>query len=381
MKKRNFVAIVMAIVLCLSFMTTTSFAEKLINGIVIRANTKEVLKAGETVKPLTFNVVDRDLQGIVDVSFVDWCRVDYNQKPPVEENIYEKTFIEGKVYQYKFKLSITNSDYKFSNNLYIEVDTDPYNVVLKDGQSEYTTSPSLPLIAGPEGPIDPYNPDPKDPADEGPIGPEEPETPETPETPDEPETPEEPEKPEEPEAPETPEVEDDYTPYIPKRPNIPTEKKTDEKSEIKKEENPIEKPAEKAERKVILTINSKDMNNEANGENSHTAMDVAPYIKDGRTMLPIRYIAETLGMSVTWDKKTRTVIIEDDKYKVEIPVDTNKIIVNGETYTSDVKPEIKNGRTMMPIANIARAIGLKDGTNILWDAKTKQVTIIRKIFE
>lgn len=370
MKKRNFVAIVMAIVLCLSFMTTTSFAVELINGIVIRANTKEVLKAGETIKPLTFNVVDRDLQGIVDVSFVDWCRVDYNQKPPVEENIYEKTFIEGKVYQYKFKLSITNSDYKFSNKLYIQVDTDPYNVVLKDGQSEYTTSPSLPLIAGLEGPIDPYNPDPKDPADEGPIGPEEPETPETPETPDEPETPEEPE------APETPEVEDDFTPYIPKRPSKPAEK-----TEEKPAEKPTEKPAEKAERKVILTINSKDMNNEANGENSHTAMDVAPYIKDGRTMLPIRYIAETLGMSVTWDKKTRTVIIEDDKYKVEIPVDTNKIIVNGETYTSDVKPEIKNGRTMLPIANIARAIGLVDGKDIIWDAKTKQVTIIRKIFE
>lgn len=149
----------MAIVLCLSFMTTTSFAEKLINGILIKTNTKEVLKAGETVKPLTFNVVDRDLQGIVDVNFIDWFRVDYNQNPPVEENIDEKTFIEGKVYQYKFKLSITNSDYKFSNNLYIEVDTEPYYVVLKDGQSEYTTSPSLPLIAGPEGPIDSDNPD------------------------------------------------------------------------------------------------------------------------------------------------------------------------------------------------------------------------------
>lgn len=372
MKKRNFVAIVMAIVLCLSFMTTTSFAEKLINGILIRANTKEVLKAGETVKPLTFNVVDRDLQGIVDVSFVDWCRVDYNQNPPAEENIDEKTFIEGKVYQYKFKLSITNSDYKFSNNLYIEVDTEPYSVVLKDGQSEYTTSPSLPLIAGPEGPIDPYNPDPKDPADEGPIGPEEPETPDEPETPEEPKTPETPEKPEEPEAPETPEVEDDFTPYIPKRPSKPAEKPT---------EKPIDKAEEKVERKVILTINSKDMNNEANGENSHTAMDVAPYIKDGRTMLPIRYVAEALGMKVSWDKKTRTVIIEDDKYKVEIPVDTNKIIVNGETYTSDVKPEIVDGRTMLPIANIARAIGLVDGKDIIWDAKTKQVTIIRKIFE
>lgn len=80
-----------------------------------------------------------------------------------------------------------------------------------------------------------------------------------------------------------------------------------------------------------------------------------------------------------WDEKTRTVIIEDLLFKVEIPIDTNKIIVNGQTYTSDVKPEILDGRTMMPIANIARALGLKDGEDIFWDKATKQVIIIRTI--
>ena len=116
-----------------------------------------------------------------------------------------------------------------------------------------------------------------------------------------------------------------------------------------------------------------------NGADSFKGMDVAPYIKDGRTMLPIRYVAEALGMSVTWDAKTRTVIIQDMFYKVEIPVDTNKIIVNGVEHISDVKPEIVHGRTMLPIANIARALGLKDGKDILWDAAKKQVTIIRTI--
>lgn len=93
----------------------------------------------------------------------------------------------------------------------------------------------------------------------------------------------------------------------------------------------------------------------------------------------IRFVAEALGMGVTWDKNTRTVIIEDLVFRVEIPIDTNKIIVNGETYISDVKPEIVDGRTIMPVANIARALGLKDGQDIFWDNATKQVTIIRTI--
>lgn len=93
----------------------------------------------------------------------------------------------------------------------------------------------------------------------------------------------------------------------------------------------------------------------------------------------IRFVVEALGMGVTWDKNTRTVIIEDLLFRVEIPIDTNKIIVNGETYISDVKPEIVDGRTIMPVANIARALGLKDGQDIFWDNATKQVTIIRTI--
>ena len=93
----------------------------------------------------------------------------------------------------------------------------------------------------------------------------------------------------------------------------------------------------------------------------------------------IRFVAEALGMGVTWDKNTRIVIIEDLLFRVEIPIDTNKIIVNGETYISDVKPEIVDGRTIMPVANIARALGLKDGQDIFWDNATKQVTIIRTI--
>ena len=39
---------------------------------------------------------------------------------------------------------------------------------------------------------------------------------------------------------------------------------------------------------------------------------------------------------------------------------------------------IENGRTMLPIANIARALGLKDGQDIKWDEAKQEVTIRKR---
>ena len=131
--------------------------------------------------------------------------------------------------------------------------------------------------------------------------------------------------------------------------------------------------------KLELAIGIGTIDRDINGVDSKIKMDVAPYIRDGRTMLPIRYVAEALGFDVEWIRSTRTVVLKNNSTRVEIPVDTNKIIVNGTVYTSDVKPQIKNNRTMLPIANIARALGLKDGKDIIWNSKSKMVTIYRSI--
>lgn len=108
-------------------------------------------------------------------------------------------------------------------------------------------------------------------------------------------------------------------------------------------------------------------------------MDVAPYVKGGRVMLFARYVAEAMGFDVEWIETTRTVIIKDQGNVVEMPVDTNKIIVNGKVYESYVKPEITNSRTILPIANIARALGLKDGQDIFWNSATQKATITRTV--
>ena len=176
-----------------------------------------------------------------------------------------------------------------------------------------------------------------------------------------------------PPIPPTPSIPDDYErPHRPYRPYRPSYEDKDDKREEKTEEDRKE-----IETKVVITIGSNQLDKDINGINKITTMDAAPYIKNGRTMLPIRYVAEALGLSVEWINETRTVIIQDMFFKVEIPVDTNLIIVNGVQYESDVKPEIVNNRTMLPIANIARALGLKDNVNIFWDAVNRKVTIIK----
>ncbi|WP_036730625.1 stalk domain-containing protein [Peptoniphilus mikwangii] len=133
------------------------------------------------------------------------------------------------------------------------------------------------------------------------------------------------------------------------------------------------------ELKTTIKIGSKTLEKSINGKSVSIQMDVAPYIENGRTMLPIRFVAETLGFEVEWNNNTRTVILKNKDNTVELPIGTNKIIVNSVEYTSDVKTVIKDDRTFLPVANIARVLGMKDGKDVVWDELTKEVTIIKKL--
>lgn len=137
------------------------------------------------------------------------------------------------------------------------------------------------------------------------------------------------------------------------------------------------KEEKQKESKVLISIGDKKLDKINNGVHTVLNMDVKPYIKGGRTMLPLRYVAEALGYRIAWLSETRTAVIMDIGLRVEIPVDSNFIIVNGVKYTSDVKPELRKNRIMLPIANIARALGFKDGKDIIWDEVNRQVTLIR----
>lgn len=85
--------------------------------------------------------------------------------------------------------------------------------------------------------------------------------------------------------------------------------------------------------------------------------DVAPYIKNSRTYVPIRFIAEELGFDVKWDSKTKKVTMTDGKSTVELTIGSKTMLVNGEKVKLDAPAEIKDQRTFVPLRAIAEAFG------------------------
>ena len=126
---------------------------------------------------------------------------------------------------------------------------------------------------------------------------------------------------------------------------------------------------------TIITIGSNKLVKKIDGIATETEMDVAAYIKDDRTYIPLRFVGEALGYEVTWDEVNRTAILKNKDKEVKVAVDSNVFYVNGKKFESDVKPMIKNSRTMIPVGNFARAIGLQDGKEIFWNEATRVVTI------
>ncbi len=104
--------------------------------------------------------------------------------------------------------------------------------------------------------------------------------------------------------------------------------------------------------------------------------DVPPIIIEGRTLLPIRWVAEPLGAGVEWDGVERKVTITLKDTVIELWIDKNIARVNGFNTLIDptnpkVVPIIKDGRTMLPVRFVAENLGCKVG----WDQDTKTVTI------
>lgn len=87
--------------------------------------------------------------------------------------------------------------------------------------------------------------------------------------------------------------------------------------------------------------------------------DVYPYIKNSRTYVPIRFIAEELGYDVKWDGANKKVTMTNDGTTVELTIGSNKMMVNGKAVLLDAPAEIRDDRTFVPLRAIAEAFGEK----------------------
>lgn len=99
--------------------------------------------------------------------------------------------------------------------------------------------------------------------------------------------------------------------------------------------------------------------------------DQEPYIENGRTLVPMSAISQSLGATVAWDNDTKTVTATKDGTVIIITIGDLYMTVDGEEATLDVPASITSGRTMLPLSAISRAFGCTVG----WDNDTKTVTI------
>lgn len=84
--------------------------------------------------------------------------------------------------------------------------------------------------------------------------------------------------------------------------------------------------------------------------------DVAPVIENGRTLVPLRAIFEELDMEVTYDNGVITA--EKEGLEIDLSVDSDIAYVGGEQKTLDVPSRIVDGRTLVPLRFVGESTGL-----------------------
>lgn len=108
-------------------------------------------------------------------------------------------------------------------------------------------------------------------------------------------------------------------------------------------------------------------------------MDAAPYIKEGRAFLPVRYVAIAAGVeekNILWDERTNSVVLIKGDLVVTLAAGSRQITVNGVPSSMDVAPEIvPPGRMMLPVRPVVEALGLQ----VVWDGIARTVTVLLEL--
>ncbi len=112
-----------------------------------------------------------------------------------------------------------------------------------------------------------------------------------------------------------------------------------------------------------------------------TFPDQKPYIdKNNRTMVPVRFPAETLGANVDWLPNTRQVHIVNKAHDalkdadIMVTIDKKNVVVNGQTKYMDTTAVITNSRTMVPVRFISEYLG----ATVTWHDASRAAHVFTK---
>jgi exopolysaccharide biosynthesis protein len=89
------------------------------------------------------------------------------------------------------------------------------------------------------------------------------------------------------------------------------------------------------------------------------AMEVAPFETSGTTYVPIRFVTDAMGATLKWDNKLNRVTVINGSKMLEMVIGKKEMNINGALFETEVAPIIKNGRTLIPIRLFSEKLGLK----------------------
>lgn len=97
----------------------------------------------------------------------------------------------------------------------------------------------------------------------------------------------------------------------------------------------------------VMTVNGTEKPIDSEGS--------APVIVNDRTLLPVRAVVEEMGGTAAWEAGTKTVTLNYKNDEIKLVIDSLTATLNGESKTLDTAPTIINDRTMLPIRFIAES--------------------------
>ncbi|MDP4132699.1 MAG: discoidin domain-containing protein [Bacillota bacterium] len=128
----------------------------------------------------------------------------------------------------------------------------------------------------------------------------------------------------------------------------------------------------------VMQIGSNEMKVTKGGETAKTVtLDVAPYLDNGTTMIPLRGLLAEMGADIAWDGNNQSIVVNKGATKLELQVMNPRVFVTDSVYgrvrytLKGSSPKIKSSRTFIPLRFVSENLGY----NIAWDQSTQTITI------
>jgi len=86
--------------------------------------------------------------------------------------------------------------------------------------------------------------------------------------------------------------------------------------------------------------------------------DQDPFIINGRTLVPIRGVFEALGFTAEWCGQTQQITVSNIDTVIVLTIGSYSFTTNGVAHSLDVPPLLYNGRAMLPLRHVLESIGL-----------------------